>query len=249
MIWILTTNLILWRCWKPYHRHQQQICPCAVWTNRVVVHLQTSPFLLPIILHQISKRRPCFVNIPFWVAWWGNVLYKSHRSWLLLSPRTLKYSTFISGFPRSFWCDKSKHNKIPFAASQDQIHLRLRFCCDSIFTCLFLRSFRHHFGAACWAKDADIWTDGEEDSIHHMWYFPWSICLWSVFLWCQCILFGSWGQNWFYQTTNQEQLSVGSGNMSHCWTSAFHYHLDHCFVVFKHIQTKLPSEKNWRLKK
>ena len=127
-------------------------------------------------------RRPCFVSIPFWEAWWGNVLYKSPRSWLLLSPRTLKYSTFISGFPRSFWCDKSKHNKIPFAASRDQIHLRLRFCCDSFFTWIFLRSFRHRFGAACRAKDADIWKEWEDDSIHHVWNFPWSICLRVGFL-------------------------------------------------------------------
>ena len=30
--------------------------------------------------------------------------------------------------------------------------------------------------------------------------------------------------------------SVGSGNMSHCRASSLHNHLDHCFVVFKHIQ-------------
>ena len=30
--------------------------------------------------------------------------------------------------------------------------------------------------------------------------------------------------------------SVGPGNMSHRWTSAFHYHLDNGFIVFKHIQ-------------
>ena len=30
--------------------------------------------------------------------------------------------------------------------------------------------------------------------------------------------------------------SMGSGNMSHCWTSAFHNHFDHSFIVFKHIQ-------------
>ena len=30
--------------------------------------------------------------------------------------------------------------------------------------------------------------------------------------------------------------SVGSGNMSHCGASSLHNHLDHCFVVFKHIQ-------------
>ena len=30
--------------------------------------------------------------------------------------------------------------------------------------------------------------------------------------------------------------SVGSGNMSHCRTPSFDNHLDHCFVVLKHIQ-------------
>ena len=30
--------------------------------------------------------------------------------------------------------------------------------------------------------------------------------------------------------------SVGSGNMSHCRASSLCDHLDHCFVVFKHIQ-------------
>ena len=33
--------------------------------------------------------------------------------------------------------------RIPYAASRDQIHHRLRFCCDSFFTCIFLCSFRH----------------------------------------------------------------------------------------------------------
>ena len=30
--------------------------------------------------------------------------------------------------------------------------------------------------------------------------------------------------------------SVGSGNVSHCRTSAFNDHLDHGFIVLKHIQ-------------
>ena len=30
--------------------------------------------------------------------------------------------------------------------------------------------------------------------------------------------------------------SVGSGDVSHCWTSAFHNHFNHSFIVFKHIQ-------------
>ena len=30
--------------------------------------------------------------------------------------------------------------------------------------------------------------------------------------------------------------SVGSGDVSHCRTSAFNNHLDYSFIVFKHIQ-------------
>ena len=30
--------------------------------------------------------------------------------------------------------------------------------------------------------------------------------------------------------------SVGPGNMCHCRASSLYNHLDHCFVVFKHIQ-------------
>ena len=30
--------------------------------------------------------------------------------------------------------------------------------------------------------------------------------------------------------------SMSSRNMSHCWTSAFHNHFDHSFIVLKHIQ-------------
>ena len=30
--------------------------------------------------------------------------------------------------------------------------------------------------------------------------------------------------------------SLSSGDVSHCRTSAFNDHLDHCFIVLKHIQ-------------
>ena len=30
--------------------------------------------------------------------------------------------------------------------------------------------------------------------------------------------------------------SVGSGNVSHCRTSAFNDHFDRCFIVFEHLQ-------------
>ena len=37
--------------------------------------------------------------------------------------------------------------------------------------------------------------------------------------------------------------SVGSGNMSHWRASSLHNHLDHCFVVFKHIQLSFLARK------
>ena len=37
--------------------------------------------------------------------------------------------------------------------------------------------------------------------------------------------------------------SVGSGNMSHCRTPSFDDHLDHCFIVFKHIQKSFKTRR------
>ena len=129
----LEKGSILWRCQSPYH-HRWQIC-----------HPRVSPFLLS-TFHQIStlEKTTC-LNVPFWVVWWASAHHKSPRSWLLLIPWAHRYLTFMSGFPWAFWCNRRKHVRIPFAASRDQIHHRLRFCCDSFFTWIFLRSFRHNF--------------------------------------------------------------------------------------------------------
>ena len=37
--------------------------------------------------------------------------------------------------------------------------------------------------------------------------------------------------------------SVGSGDVSHCRASSLHDHLNHCFVVFKHIQRRFLMRK------
>ena len=37
--------------------------------------------------------------------------------------------------------------------------------------------------------------------------------------------------------------SVGSGNMSLCLASSLYDHIDHCFVVFKHIQQSLLTRR------
>ena len=42
--------------------------------------------------------------------------------------------------------------------------------------------------------------------------------------------------------------SVGSGNMSHCRASFLYDHLDHCFVVFKHIQQSFLMRNIGRLR-
>ena len=85
-------------------------------------------------------RRPLVVNVPFWIAH-----HKSPCSWLLLIKRAQRYLTFKSCFPRAFWCSRGKHVRIPYTVSWYQIHHRLWLCCDSLFTWIFLRSFRHHF--------------------------------------------------------------------------------------------------------
>ena len=40
--------------------------------------------------------------------------------------------------------------------------------------------------------------------------------------------------NWIEQPIKSN--SVSSGNMSHCKTSSFNDHLDHNFIVLKHMQ-------------
>ena len=128
----------------------------------------------------------------FWVVWWAGAHHRSHRSWLLVIPRTQRYLTFISGFPRAFWCSRGKHVRIPYASSRDQIHHRLRFCCGFFFTWFFLRSFRHHFKTIGGTEMADV------EQIQKM--IPFITCEISLCQYVcelvlgvnQCIWFGSW---------------------------------------------------------
>ena len=62
------------------------------------------------IFHQYIRspllRRPSFLNITFWVGWWVWENNGSPRSIVLLSLRTKKRLTFVSGFLRTFWCSR-----------------------------------------------------------------------------------------------------------------------------------------------
>ena len=96
--------------------------------------------------HLISTlEKTILVSIPLWVTWWASVFNKTPCSLMLIIPRAQSLLTFMSGFPRAFWCSRGKNIRSPYAASRDQIHHRLWFCCDSFFTCIFSCSFRHHF--------------------------------------------------------------------------------------------------------
>ena len=41
-----------------------------------------------------------------------------------------------------------------------------------------------------------------------------------------------------------KRYSVGSGHVSHCWTSSFDYHFEDSFIVSKNVQTEIHCEKN-----
>ena len=154
-----------------------------------------------------NLRRPSFIIVPFWVACWVRAFSKSvvvallvtcvtanngfHRSITFLSLHTQKTLTLS----RAFWCRRWQS----WVGPCNQTHHWSWLCCDSFFTCIFLRSFWHHFSTICRTEMANI----EQTQM-----FPFVTCEISL---CQyvcelCTWFGSWGPNWFYQTTNQEQL-------------------------------------------
>ena len=125
---------------------------------------------------------------------------------LLHIPRAQRYVvTFRSGFLQPFRCSRSKHVRIPHAASRDQIHHRFRFCCDSCFTWIFLRSFRHYFRTICRTEMANVKQRQKmipfitsEVSLGRR------VC--ELVLGVNVFDLDLGVQNWFYQTTNQEQL-------------------------------------------
>ena len=140
----------------------------------------------------------------------------------------------MSGLLRAFWRSRGKHVRSPFAASRDQIHHRLRFCCDSFLTWIFLRSFRHHFRTIGRTEMANI------EQAQQM--IPLITREMSFGQNVSELVFGvnvfdlDLGvQKWFYRITNQEQL-CGFWKHVSLSASSLDNHLDHCFVVFKHIQ-------------
>ena len=57
---------------------------------------------------------------------------------------------WCSEYPQATWRIRTRRCK------RDQVQRRLWLCHYPFFSCSLLHSFRHYFGAACWAENADI---------------------------------------------------------------------------------------------
>ena len=127
------------------------------WVNGCV-HPRFFPFLLP-TFHQISTLEKTIFRRHSNLS--SLMSYRpSQVSPILVAAHSTSSEVFDFHiwFSPGFLCSRGKHVRIPYAASRDQIHHRLRFCCDSFFTCIFLRSsrHRHRFALVDGAEMADV---------------------------------------------------------------------------------------------
>ena len=121
---------------------------------------------------------------------------------------------------------------------RDKVQRRFRLC-NSLFSCSFLHSFRHHIRTPGRDENADI-----EEMEKIIAFITCAIAL------CQYVCELVFGVNVFdldlgVQIDSIKQPiksnSMGSRHMSHCRASSLYDHLDYCFVVFKNVEhrTKL----------
>ena len=148
-------------------------------------------------------RRPSAVVTPLWSACWREAFHKLFmvieiRSFLLvyadirspwsllyLSNWTPKILTSITSLLQAYWSRGRYVRRRPC----NKIHYWSRFCCDSFFSWIVLRSFLHCIRAHCRTENGWYWTSTTDDSIRHVWNFPWLACL-RVGSWCQRIWLG-----------------------------------------------------------
>ena len=185
----LAKGSILRRCQSPYH-HRWQTC-----------HPRVSPFSLP-TFHQISTRekttfRQCSIL----------------RS--LMSKRPSQVSPFLAAAQSTssevsdfqIWFSPGFPMQSRQARSDpSRCIVRPNSSSALIMLWLFLHLYLHVFFSTSlqdyrWDWYGWCWTNTKDDSIHHVWNFPLSICL-RVGSWCQHIWFEPWGPNWFCQTTS-----------------------------------------------
>ena len=173
-------------------------------------------------------RRPRTVIIQFWITcWWESI----RLPWsIIYNNRFPRILISVPSLHRAWWSWRRHDRWHP----RSEIHHRSWFCCDSFFSWFLLNSFRHCSRANCGTEMANV------KQIQQM--IPFIRCEISFGQYVCELVFGDdvFDLDFGIQIDSIEQPiksnSVGSGNMSHCRTPSFNDHLDHCFIVFKHIQ-------------
>ena len=135
-----------------------------------------------------------------------------------------------------FW----RTRKLP----ERQVHRwKSGFCHNSFFILLFPRPLRHLFGEAYQAGILSAASRGEMADVEQMKKIV-------PFVTCE-ITFGQYvcelmcgvdvpnlnpGSRFTLSKQPFQRNSVGPWYVSHCWTSAFYYHLNHGFIVLKNVE-------------
>ena len=184
----------------------------------VLQHSPRSSVRLPWLIVRRSLsfpllRRPNTVVIQFWIICWREAL------------------CFLTRLPQSIFSNNGLP-RILLTEVEDDTNdgvLAIRFIIgrDFAVSWILLRSLRHCSRAHCRTEMADIEQAQQNDSTHHACNFLLVKMSASWFLVSMYLI-------WIKQPIKCN--SVSPGNMSHCWTSSFNDHFDHCFTVFEHIQ-------------
>ena len=217
------------------------------WMNRLVVRSQVSPFSLP-SLHQISTLEKT-------TSRQYSILRADERAPITSLP-VLGCCSFheqrgiwLSYMVSLFLSDAVEASKLGFLMLYRETKCIIGF--DFAVTLSSLAPSCVLFDITSRQLVELKWTMLDR---HQRWFhssrvkFPLVSMSANCFL-CHCIWF-VWGPNWFCQPTNQEQLCRIWNHVSHCRASFFYDHLDHCVVVFKHIQQSFLTRRIdvWRNK-
>ena len=173
----------------------------------------------------------------------------NYHSFLVLSQR------FFLRRPTPYWLEIPnfvvRHPLYTYCALPDWwVWLLPREACHSR-SCLVLASTRHQTQCALWLESENFWNgcwkNVEKLMIlkkHRKWFHSFLEKL-SFGQDVSELVFGvnKFDLDFGFQVDSVKQPiksnSVSSWHMSHCRTSSLYDHLDHCFVVFKHIQQSI----------
>ena len=177
--------------------------------SRMILILQTIPILLHRFRWRIVEVLPLLENryqvAPICTGLRGSVetnflvtrsnfsyhfprnFIRSPRSLLFLSNWTPGILTSITSLHGAYWSRGWYVRRRPC----NKIHHWSRFCCDSFFTWIVLRSFRHCIRAHCRTEMADIEQAQQMIPLITCENFLWLECQ-RVGFWCRCIWFGFW---------------------------------------------------------